>query len=221
MTRIILWRHGRTEYNAARRLQGQIDIPLDEVGRWQGHTAAAALFARHAPDRIVSSDLVRASATAQYLADLAGVEVTTDVRLRERAFGDWEGLTADEIHEAYPDEAALWRSSGTIDRPGGESPREVGHRMSAAMRELAAETRGNLVLVTHGAAIALGIASLLGQDPGVWRGVAGVDNAHWSTLEATRRDVAPGWRIVGHNLGPSVSTADWFAGRGGEGSPGR
>jgi len=60
MTDVVLWRHGRTEYNAARRLQGQIDIPLDEVGRWQGTTAAAALFARHTPVRIVSSDLVRA-----------------------------------------------------------------------------------------------------------------------------------------------------------------
>ena len=64
MTDVVLWRHGRTEYNAARRLQGQIDIPLDEVGRWQGTTAAAALFARHTPVRIVSSDLVRARSTA-------------------------------------------------------------------------------------------------------------------------------------------------------------
>lgn len=221
MTRIILWRHGRTEYNAARRLQGQIDIPLDEVGRWQGATAAAALFARHAPDRIVSSDLVRASDTAHYLAELSGVEVTTDVRLRERSFGDWEGLTAEDIHERFPDEASVWSSGGTVDRPGGESPAQVGERVAEAMRELAAETSGTLVLVTHGAAIALGISALLGQDPGSWRGVAGIDNAHWSTLVPTRDGIAPGWRLVAHNVGPSVSTADWFAGRGGQGSPGR
>ena len=219
MTSIILWRHGRTEYNAARRLQGQIDIPLDEVGRWQSMTAAAALFARHEPDRIVSSDLVRARDTAQHLAELSGVEVTTDVRLRERSFGDWEGLTSKEIHAQFPDEATVWSAGGTVERPGGESPAQVGERVAAAMRELAAETSGTLVLVTHGAAIALGISALLGQDPGVWRGVAGIDNAHWSTLVPTRHGVAPGWRLVGHNMGPSVSTADWFAGRGGTGSP--
>lgn len=214
MTDVVLWRHGRTEYNAARRLQGQIDIPLDEVGRWQGTTAAAALFARHTPVRIVSSDLVRAFDTARYLGELAGIEVEKDVRLRERAFGDWEGLTAEQIHADYPAEAARWSSENTVERPGAESPGEVGERMAEAIRDLAAATEGTLVLVSHGAAIALGISALLGQDPASWRGVAGVDNAHWSHLAPTRGGAAPGWRLQGHNVGPSVSTADWFAGRG-------
>ncbi len=214
MTEVILWRHGRTEYNATRRLQGQIDIPLDEVGRWQGTTAAAALFARHTPARLVSSDLVRAFDTAGYLGELAGLEVETDVRLRERAFGDWEGLTAEEIHAGFPAEASVWSSGGSVDRPGAESPAQVGERVSAAVRELAEGFDGTLVLVTHGAAIALGLSALLGQDPSSWRGVAGVDNAHWSQLTPTREGVAPGWRLTAHNVGPSVSTADWFAGRG-------
>ena len=214
MTDLVLWRHGRTEYNAARRLQGQIDIPLDEVGRWQGTTAAAALFARHQPTRIISSDLVRAYDTARYLGELAGIEVERDARLRERAFGDWEGLTAEQIHADYPAEAAQWSSGGAVARPGAESPAEVGERMADAMRELADGFDGTLVLVSHGAAIALGISALLGQDPGSWRGVAGVDNAHWSYLAPTRGGAAPGWRLQGHNVGPSVSTADWFAGRG-------
>jgi len=214
MSTVVLWRHGRTEYNATRRLQGQIDIPLDEVGRWQGTTAAAALFARHTPTRIVSSDLTRAAQTAQYLADLAGLDVGLDARLRERAFGDWEGLTAEEIHAGFPDEARVWRGGGAVSRPGAESPAQVGERVAAAVRELADGFEGTLVLVSHGAAISLGLAALLGQDPGEWRGIAGVDNAHWSQISPTRDGAAPGWRLAAHNVGPSVSTADWFAGRG-------
>ncbi|NLF03686.1 MAG: histidine phosphatase family protein [Actinomycetales bacterium] len=214
MTTVVLWRHGRTEYNATRRLQGQIDIPLDEVGRWQGTTAAAALFARHTPARIVSSDLARAAQTAQYLADLAGLDVELDARLRERAFGDWEGLTAEEIHAGFPDEAKVWSGGGGVNRPGAENPAQVGERVAAAVRELAEGLEGTLVLVTHGAAIALGLSALLGQDPAAWRGIAGIDNAHWSQLTPTRDGVTPGWRLAAHNVGPSVSTADWFAGRG-------
>ena len=215
MTDVVLWRHGRTEYNATRRLQGQIDIPLDEVGRWQGATAAKALLARHTPARIVSSDLGRAAQTAQFLAELAGMEVELDQRLRERSFGDWEGLTAEEIHERFPEDAAVWRGSGSVPRPGGESPSEVGERVAACVRDLAEGFRGTLVLVTHGAAIALGLSTLLGQDPSSWRGIAGIDNAHWSHLTPTHEGQEPGWRLLAHNVGPSVSTADWFAGGGG------
>src|SRR5690554_3386293 len=159
MTDVILWRHGRTEYNATRRLQGQIDIPLDEVGRWQGTTAAAALFARHTPARIVSSDLKRAFDTARYLGELAGLDVDVDERLRERAFGDWEGMTAEEIHAGFPAEARVWSSGGAVDRPGAENPAQVGERVSAVVRELAEGFDGTLVLVTHGAAIALGVSA--------------------------------------------------------------
>ena len=92
---LVLVRHGRTEYNAAQRLQGQVDIPLDDVGRWQAEVGAQALLARFSPTAIVSSDLQRAAATAQYLGDAVGLEVAYDARLRERSFGAWEGLTAD------------------------------------------------------------------------------------------------------------------------------
>src|SRR5690606_14723402 len=71
---VVLWRHGRTSYNEQRRLQGQVDIPLDEVGRWQAAQAAHDIAERHSPTRIVSSDLERAAGTAQALAELVGVE---------------------------------------------------------------------------------------------------------------------------------------------------
>ena len=86
---LVLVRHGRTEYNAAQRLQGQVDIPLDDVGRWQAEVGAQALLARFSPTAIVSSDLQRAAATAQYLGDAVGLEVAYDARLRERSFGAW------------------------------------------------------------------------------------------------------------------------------------
>ncbi|MEO5392242.1 histidine phosphatase family protein, partial [Bifidobacterium adolescentis] len=95
---ITLVRHGRTAYNAQHRLQGQIDIPLDEVGMWQVRQTASALrelyVDRHpeaACQLVVCSDLKRAAATAHAFADPLGLDVHPDVRVRERSFGDWEG----------------------------------------------------------------------------------------------------------------------------------
>ena len=94
---ITLVRHGRTAYNAQHRLQGQIDIPLDEVGMWQVRQTASALrelyVDRHpeaACQLVVCSDLKRAAATAHAFADPLGLDVHPDVRVRERSFGDWE-----------------------------------------------------------------------------------------------------------------------------------
>src|SRR5690554_5843062 len=126
---VVLWRHGRTEYNAAGRLQGQVDIALDEVGRWQAQQAAHDLAERHSPIRIVSSGLSRAVATAQALAEAVGVQVETDVRLRERGFGDWEGLSAEEISSRWPDEYAVWRAGHDPRRDGAETRLEVAERM--------------------------------------------------------------------------------------------
>jgi len=213
MTTVVLWRHGRTAYNASRRLQGQIDIPLDEVGQWQVRTAAEALRARFTPARIVSSDLRRAVQTAEALAALTGLPVEQDARLRERSFGDWEGLTAEEIRERFPEEADAWHGRNVVTRPGAEAPAQVGARVAAAVKELSAGVEGTVVLVTHGAALALGVSTLLGHDPDAWRGIAGIDNAHWTQLSPTRGGVAPGWRLLAHNVGPSVSGASWFSGR--------
>lgn len=208
---VVLWRHGRTAYNAAARLQGQVDIPLDEVGAWQVAEAARHIADRHRPARIVSSDLGRARATAQALADLQGLTVETDERLRERAFGTWEGLTGEEIAERWPDEYALWRSGRDPHRAGAETRAVVAARMSAAVTELATSMGSDetLVVVSHGAAITLGLAALLGQDPH-WRGLGGLHNAHWTLLRAGR--ATPPWFVEAHNLGPSVVVDDWNEG---------
>ena len=211
---VVLWRHGRTAYNEQRRLQGQVDIPLDEVGRWQAQQAAHDLAERHSPTRIVSSDLERASATAQALAELVGVEVVLDRRLRERAFGNWEGLNAEEIASRWPEEFAVWQAGQDPHRAGAESRAEVGDRMAMAVAEHAASTPadGALVLVSHGAAITLGLTAVLGLDAVAWRGLVGLHNAHAAVLRASSGTAEPPWRLESHNLGPSVHVDDWNAG---------
>lgn len=116
---IVLVRHGRTAYNAAMRLQGQVDIPLDDIGRWQAAEAAKVLAQSPlATPFILASDLERARDTARVIGDALGVEVHTDARLRERGFGPWEGLTRPEIEEKWPGQYALWA--------GGENPTLMG-----------------------------------------------------------------------------------------------
>ena len=209
---VVLWRHGRTAYNAAGRMQGRIDIPLDEVGRWQAAQGAQHLALRHAPARIVSSDLVRAVSTAQELSRLTSVPVVLDEGLRERSFGAWEGLTAGEIHEQWPEQFEVWRAGGDPRRTGAETRVEVAERFSAAV-ERHAEDLGpdeTLVVVAHGAAIGLGIGALLGLDADQ-RVVAGLHNAHWSLVRPSGR--RPGsWFLEAHNLGPAVAVDDWNAG---------
>jgi probable phosphoglycerate mutase len=218
---VICWRHGRTEYNAGTRLQGQLDTPLDDVGIWQAEQAAIDLWRRHSPSRIVASNLGRAVATGQRLADLVGLQLEVDERLRERSFGDWEGLSADEIAERWPEEFAVWQRGGDPRRTGAESRAAVAERFSAAVGELAASMGHDetLVIVSHGAAVSLGLTALLGLDAVAWRGLVGLHNAHWSVLRASRGDAWPAWRLEAHNLGPSVSVADWNAGVTAEGLP--
>jgi glucosyl-3-phosphoglycerate phosphatase len=193
-------------------MQGQIDIPLDDVGRWQAAEGARHLSQRHRPARIVASDLERATSTAQMLSDLVGVPVEADARLRERHFGEWEGRTAKEISDQWPEEYEVWRSGGDPKRTGAETRAEVAERVALAVEEHAAELTDTetLVVVAHGAAITLGITALLGLDAS-WRIMTGLTNAHWSLLHPSGRQ--PGrWHLEAHNLGPSVTVDDWNAG---------
>ncbi len=209
---VVLWRHGRTAYNAAGRMQGHIDIPLDDVGRWQAVQGAQHLAQRHAPTRIVSSDLGRAVTTAEALSGLTGVPVDVDPLLRERSFGEWEGLTADEIGSRWPEQFAVWRAGGDPHRMGAESRAAVAERFADAVVRHADSLDGaqTLVVVAHGAAIGLGIGALLGLEPDR-RLVAGLHNAHWSLVRPSGR--APGsWYLEAHNLGPAVAVDDWNSG---------
>ncbi|GEL95440.1 histidine phosphatase family protein [Cellulomonas composti] len=211
--RLVLWRHGRTAYNASARLQGQVDIPLDDVGRWQARVAATTLLAAHTPTHVVSSDLGRAADTARILAQAAGLVVTFDARLKERAFGEWEGLTGAEIHERWPDDYAVWTAGGEPQRVGAESRADVAARTGEAIEEHAAalDRSDLLVVVSHGAAIGSAVAELLGM-PANWRWITGMHNAHWAELVPSAAGTEPRWRLAGYNLGPVGASSDWNAG---------
>jgi glucosyl-3-phosphoglycerate phosphatase len=188
----VLWRHGQTIWNAEHRFQGQTDIDLDETGVAQAERAARLLAALR-PDAIVSSDLRRASATAAALARLTGLEVSLDKDLRERYGGAWEGLTDKEIREQYPEAHAAWLP------PDGESTAAVAARACAALERAAEATPpgGLTVVVSHGAALRLGVSAFLGLPAVQWDVLGPLANCSWSVLQR-RRDR---WRVVEHNAG--------------------
>ncbi|MBO0607667.1 histidine phosphatase family protein [Myceligenerans salitolerans] len=211
---IVLLRHGRTAYNHTKRLQGQVDIPLDDVGRWQAEQGANALASSHTATKVVASDLQRAFDTATAYAKLVGVDVERDERMRERSFGEWEGLNSEEIAARWPAEHAEWRAGAEPVRAGAESRATVAERMTAGVLEHAAGlgAQDTLVVVSHGAAITLTLTLLLGQDPVTWRGISGLHNVHWSHLHAADPQGRPGWRLVAHNVGAGYPLDHWVAG---------
>ena len=188
----MLWRHGQTIWNVEHRFQGQTDIPLDETGEAQAEYAARRL-ATLRPDAIISSDLARAQSTAAPLARLTGLAVSLDKDLRERFGGDWEGLTDEEIAERYPAERATWNP------PNGESTGAVADRVRAALgRTAAGLAPGQLaVVVSHGAALRLGMERLLGLPEEAFGALGPLSNCSWSVL-TQRRDR---WRLLEHNAG--------------------
>jgi glucosyl-3-phosphoglycerate phosphatase len=190
---MVLWRHGETTYNAEHRFQGQLDVPLNALGRAQAQRAAKHLAGLR-PAAIWSSDLVRASATADYLAALTHLPVRHDKDLRERSGGAWEGLTTEEIRERYPENLAAW------DPPGGEPVAVVAERTSAALLRIAdASPPASLVVVVgHGASLTWGMSRLLGLDERV---TGGLGNCCWCLL-SRRSDREHGrWRLLEYNVG--------------------
>src|SRR5947208_1264778 len=132
--RVVLLRHGRTEWNATGRFQGQMDAPLDGIGRAQAEAAAVAV-APMRPDVIVTSDLSRAAHTAAAVAAEAGVEPVVDARLREIYLGSWQGLTRAEARAKFPDEYASWQTGEDARRGDGETYAEVGARPAEGVSE--------------------------------------------------------------------------------------
>lgn len=198
---VLLWRHGQTEWNRTKRLQGQADVELDDVGLSQA-ARAAEMLARSRPTAIVASDLARAVGTARALGEVAGLEVSTDQRLRERSFGAWEGLDHAQIESGWPEAYRLWSGGRQPEGVGLEPRGDVGARVAAAVADHAAPLGSDdtLVVVTHGAAIGAGISALLGQDAGEWNGISGLGNCHWSVLHPMRAG-NPAWRLSAHNVG--------------------
>jgi probable phosphoglycerate mutase len=151
ITRLIAVRHGETEWNKATRIQGQLDIALNATGQWQAAQAAAAL-ADEPIAAVYASDLQRAAATAQAIAQPHGLAVRLHTDLRERHFGDMQGLTWQTIYEQYPEVAHAWRARVPDFAPaGGETLLALQARVAGVVQQLAAAHTGELiVLVAHG-----------------------------------------------------------------------
>lgn len=197
--RLIVWRHGRTEWNLQDKIQGQADIPLDDVGIAQARAAAARL-ASLAPTRLFSSDLQRAAATAGELAVLTGLKIEYDEALREINVDDWAGMTMDELAAIHPEAAARIRS-GEPQRRGtaGETVEEVAARFAPALARAVehGEPADTIVVATHGLAARVGICLFLGIPQAHWPAFGGLSNCNWVSLLPGRH----GWRIEEWNAG--------------------
>ena len=179
-TRLLIVRHGRTAWNIDGRFQGQLDIPLDEVGLTQAAAVARRLAlelqrTQERPAAIYASDLSRAWQTARRIQNAIAETIQPDPfpplvlepRLREMHFGEWQGQTYGEIQACQPDALATWEADWLNNAPpGGETLTQLVERVQAVYREiLAAHPDGTVLLVGHGGALQALLCMALGLPP--------------------------------------------------------
>ncbi|GAB2645863.1 histidine phosphatase family protein [Gordonia jinhuaensis] len=211
--RLILMRHGQTEYNAGSRMQGQLDTDLSALGVRQADSVAAVL-AKRSPRLIISSDLTRAHETARALGERTGLPVQTDERLRETHLGEWQGLTHYEVDELHPGARTSWRDDARFTPPGGESRVDVARRAVPVVTDLVEgldewgigpDGESPVVLVAHGGVIAAMTAALLGLPEKNWPLFGGLSNTSWVQLSGHGEQ--PVWRLDVWNASAEVSDA--------------
>jgi len=181
--RLILIRHGETEWNTQHRAQGRTDIPLNERGRAQAQ-ALGNHFAGETIDLVLSSPLSRAYETAKAVADAAGAPIKTAEDLTEIQFGVWEGLSFDDIRKNYPELMKQWRECPySCDIPNAESPEEVMLRVVPYLKKVVEENPGKTIaVVSHTLPLKVALASFMGlpfDNIHVFR----LDNTGYSELE--------------------------------------
>ncbi|UCF76336.1 MAG: histidine phosphatase family protein [Betaproteobacteria bacterium] len=191
-TTLIVVRHAETAWNREKRMQGTTDTPLSDVGRVQAQALARRL-AGEAFAALYSSDLSRARDTAHAIAQHSGRELVLEPRLRERAFGVFEGLIADEIRARFPQEYARFASRDPdYEVPGGESARGFTERCLGCLAEIAGRHAGeDIVVVTHGLVLDSLYRAAHGLDHGVQRPVPLI-NASLNLFEYG----SSSWRMV-------------------------
>ncbi|MBE3589399.1 MAG: alpha-ribazole phosphatase [Firmicutes bacterium] len=182
-TLFYLVRHGETASNREGRYQGRLDVPLNEEGREQARRLATRL-AGVAFDAAYASDLSRAVETARILLEGRDVELRLDPRLREMSYGRWEGLTAEEVQERFPEEWEAYRRDAVATRiAGGESLEDVRRRVAAFAEDVLADAPRRVLVVSHGAALKTLLFALVGLDLRL-RGRFVLDNASLTILRA-------------------------------------
>jgi len=196
--RLVLLRHGETDWNLTGRAQGHADVPLNATGHAQARTVARVL-AGLGPVRLWSSDLMRAVQTAEYVAVATGLAVEKDARLREYDVGERSGLTMGEFAAEFPERHANWlHDSESRLLPGEETTRQVRHRIVPALREcldsLATGETG--VAVLHGASLRVGLMGLLGWPWQLSRSLQVVENCGYCVLTESEER---GLRLASYN----------------------
>jgi len=199
-TRIIALRHGETAWNVDTRIQGQLDIPLNDTGEWQARQLGRVL-ASEPIAAVYASDLRRAHRTAEHVADaVGGLRVQADTGLRERGFGTFEGLTFQDIETTLPEQAHQWRTRVPDFAPeGGESLIQFRERVLDTLASLAARHPGEqIVLVAHGGVMDVLYRAATGQDlqaPRTWHlGNAAINRLLWTPQGFS----LVGWGDVAH-----------------------
>lgn len=199
-TRIIAIRHGETSWNVDARIQGHLDIPLNDIGLWQAQRTGEALAHEHL-DAIFSSDLQRALSTAQAVSQTTGCAVQPDTGLRERCFGSFEGRSFKDIEAEHPEQALRWRKRDPDFVPdgGGESLHMLRGRIQHTVDRLAAQhTGGQIALVAHGGVMDILYRLATRQDlqaPRSWElGNAAINRLLWTPQGLT----LVGWGDVSH-----------------------
>lgn len=166
--KIILLRHGQTEWNALQKYQGHTDIALNDFGRQQAGRVARFLQENETVEAIYCSDLCRGRETAEIIARQLELPVEVDSRLREICFGYWEGLTFTEVYEQYPREFDDWfNNTSQVKVPGGESFDQLLDRALPALAEIAARHSGTVLIVSHGGLIKA-VLNHLQNGNGLW-----------------------------------------------------
>ncbi|SDE84893.1 alpha-ribazole phosphatase [Sporomusa acidovorans] len=162
MTRLIIIRHGQTLWNLERKYQGHSDIALSDKGIKQAEAVAARL-AKEKIDAVYASDLSRACKTAEYIAARHNLKVNITPELREIKFGEWEGLTYDQITARWPGMLGkLWTTPDELEIPGGESFHQLKERAYAAIQKIIKEHPGQTVaVVAHGGTIGTILCAVL------------------------------------------------------------
>ena len=185
ITRLIAVRHGETAWNVDTRIQGQLDIGLNDTGFWQARRVGQAL-AHEDIGVIYASDLSRAWQTAQEIAKPHGLTVQPEPGLRERAFGHFEGMSFAEIEATLPEQARRWRERDPEFEPeGGESLLAFRERVTRIASKLAARHPGQLVtLVAHGGVMDVLYRAATRQElqaPRTWQlGNAAINRMLWT-----------------------------------------
>ena len=198
---VVLWRHGQTDWNVENRFQGHSDIPLNKVGEYQV-TQAAEVLAGLNPNRIISSDLIRAQSTAAALAKLTNLKVEINPGLRETNGGLWEGKTGSENRASHGEFFTSWYEGG--DEPAGvtgERRSDVAKRAVSVIEKETANFTGTIVFVTHGGTVRSILGSILKLPIAQWGVIGGLSNACWSVLELTKHHTGSRWYLAEHNAG--------------------